>query len=481
MQLGFVIDQSRCIGCHACTVACKAENNVPVGDFRTWVKYVEKGSFPAVRRHFAVFRCNHCTNAPCVAICPVNALEKRTDGVVDIDRDACIGCRACMQACPYDAIYLDEDTGAIGKCHFCAHKTEKKLAPACVSVCPEEAILYGDIHDPDSRVGKLARSGKTTVRRPEQNTGPNVHYIEAEPLVLQPGAAVQAPGFLWSQRAPWRPEAWPSALPVAPNALVAYEPVHKVPWGPAVAIFLVVKGTAAGAAMLAPFVPLKPAFGPELLVLVFTTIATALLIEDLARPKLFLRLLLRPNKKSWLVRGAWVLMSFSAVEGLGFGARLLGIPAMADPLRWAGAVLGLAVAGYSAGLFAMCEGRDLWQSRLTLPRLLCQALSVGGAALIGLGATSLIPEVVTALLAFLSLSAAERYLPHKTENASQAAAFLREFRVRGVPPLAAVAVAALGTVVLGLTVPAFVPALVIAAVALEEHAWLRCGQLPPNS
>ena len=113
MQYGFVIDHDNCIGCHACTVACKSENDVPVGNFRTSVKYVEEGAFPAIKRHFLVQRCNHCTDAPCVTICPVNALEKREDGIVDIDRDACIGCRACMQACPYDAIYLNEDLGAV--------------------------------------------------------------------------------------------------------------------------------------------------------------------------------------------------------------------------------------------------------------------------------------------------------------------------------------------------------------------------------
>ena len=88
MQYGFVIDHERCIGCHACTVACKAENDVPVGDFRTWVKYTEQGVFPDVKRHFSVLRCNHCSDAPCVTICPVKALEKRDDGIVDIDRDA---------------------------------------------------------------------------------------------------------------------------------------------------------------------------------------------------------------------------------------------------------------------------------------------------------------------------------------------------------------------------------------------------------
>src|SRR5262245_35548807 len=168
MQYGFLIDHRRCIGCHACTVACKAENDVPVGSFRTWVKYQENGAFPAVRRHFAVLRCNHCTNAPCVAICPVTALSKERNGVVDIDRDVCIGCRACMQACPYDAIYLNEDSGAVEKCHFCNHRVSQGLEPACVIVCPEQAIVPGDLHDPESKISRLARELGSEVRRPEQ-------------------------------------------------------------------------------------------------------------------------------------------------------------------------------------------------------------------------------------------------------------------------------------------------------------------------
>src|SRR5204862_5428372 len=129
-QYGFVIDQRKCIGCHACTVACKAENDVPLGSFRTWVKYTEKGVFPEVKRHFSVLRCNHCDAAPCVTICPVNALTKRPDAIVDLDRDACIGCRACMQACPYDALSFNEDLGTTEKCHYCAHRTEVGLEPA---------------------------------------------------------------------------------------------------------------------------------------------------------------------------------------------------------------------------------------------------------------------------------------------------------------------------------------------------------------
>ena len=253
MQYGFVIDHRRCIGCHACTVACKQENDVPVGSFRTWVKYVEKGRFPEIRRHFAVLRCNHCTNAPCVTICPVNALEKRKDGIVDLDRDVCIGCRACMQACPYDAIYLNAELGAVEKCHFCAHRVEKGLEPACVIVCPEQAIIAGDLHDPNSKVAQMVVEHKTLQRRVEQKTGPNVHYVGVEPIALHPGAAERPPTYLWSERPKHKPEPWPASLPVIRDTRVTLDAGHKVEWGFGVAAYLVTKGIAAGAALLAPF------------------------------------------------------------------------------------------------------------------------------------------------------------------------------------------------------------------------------------
>src|ERR1043165_3941934 len=253
MKYGFLIDHDRCIGCHACTVACKAENEVPVGNFRTWVKYVEKGSFPAVRRHFAVLRCNHCDDAPCVTICPVNALEKRPDGIVDIDRDACIGCRACMQACPYDALYLNEDKGAVEKCHFCAHRVEKGLEPACVIVCPETAIIAGDLHDPKSKISQMVAAGETLLRRTEQNTGPNVHYKGALPEALSPGEPSRPSTYIWSDRPNRKPEAWPISLPVLKNTRVVLDAGHRVEWGWPVALYLVTKGIAAGAGVVGPF------------------------------------------------------------------------------------------------------------------------------------------------------------------------------------------------------------------------------------
>ena len=154
-NLGFVINHAACIGCQACTVACKAENEGPLGAFRTWVKYVEKGRYPNTRRRFAVLRCNHCDAAPCMTICPVTALYRRDNGIVDFDGGKCIGCKACLQACPHDALYLNPNTNTAEKCNFCAHRVELGLKPACEIVCPERAIISGDLDDPNSEISRL--------------------------------------------------------------------------------------------------------------------------------------------------------------------------------------------------------------------------------------------------------------------------------------------------------------------------------------
>ena len=166
----WVIDQTKCIGCHACTTACKSENHVALGVFRTWVKNVDVGTFPEVRRHFAVLRCNHCEDAPCVEICPVTAMYQRADGLVDFDESLCIGCKACMQACPYDAIYMDPDSNTAAKCNFCSHRVDEGLLPACVVVCPVEALLFGDMDDPASKVGRALKEQRVSVRRPDDRT-----------------------------------------------------------------------------------------------------------------------------------------------------------------------------------------------------------------------------------------------------------------------------------------------------------------------
>ena len=178
MNYGFVINNKTCIGCHACSVACKSENEVPLGVNRTWVKYVEKGEFPNTTRNFQVTRCNHCANPPCVRICPVTAMYQRTDGIVEFDPEVCIGCKACMQACPYDAIYIDPETHSAAKCHYCSHRTDLGLKPACVVVCPTESIIAGDLDNPQSYISRLIAREHVSVRKPEQGTAPNLFYIE---------------------------------------------------------------------------------------------------------------------------------------------------------------------------------------------------------------------------------------------------------------------------------------------------------------
>jgi Fe-S-cluster-containing dehydrogenase component len=486
VHYGFVIDQNACIGCHACTVACKAENDVPVGSFRTWVKYTERGKFPDVKRTFLVQRCNHCRDAPCVTICPVNALEKRPDGIVDVDRDACIGCRACMQACPYDALYLNDDLGAVEKCHFCAHRVDNGLEPACVTVCPVGAIIPGDLDDPESRVSLLAAGDGSRVRRPEQGTRPSVVYVGADETALRPGAAARPPMYLWSDRPPHKPESVPAG-PAA--ATVVLDVGHRVEWGKPIAIYLVTKGIAAGCAMLAPFAAalglrgLEARWWPEAIAIAMSLLTLGLLVEDLARPALFYRLLTRPNWKSWLVRGGVLLGAFTATAAGAMALRAARLETAAEALRAVTGLLGVGVAAYTAMLFAQCRGRDLWESPMMAPHLVVQAVMCGGATLLALAPASgpLAAVTMIATAAHIALSVAERFRRHPTGNAAQAAAFLGTVRLGPFRAWRDGLLAGAAGALLALVVPeaAIIP--VLAGLFLYEHAWVRAGQLPPLS
>ena len=197
-SFGFLIDNRKCIGCHACTVACKSEHEVPIGVDRTWVKYIEKGEFPNTRRLFTVMRCNHCEWAPCVTICPVTALYRRADGIVDFNYERCIGCKACMQACPYDALYIDPESNTAAKCNFCTHRLEVGLEPSCVVVCPERAIVAGDLDDPASEISRLISRFPVQVRKPEKGTKPKLYYIDGDEAALVPTAAKADGQYMWS-------------------------------------------------------------------------------------------------------------------------------------------------------------------------------------------------------------------------------------------------------------------------------------------
>jgi len=410
MNLAFVIDHRKCIGCHACSTVCKAENNVPLGVYRTWVKYVEKGQFPHTRRFFQVTRCNHCANPPCVRICPVAAMYQRPDGIVEFDPARCIGCKACMQACPYDAIYIDPESRTAAKCHFCAHRIEVGLAPACVVVCPEQAIIVGDLDDPDGEVARLLASQRVQVRKPEQGTRPKLFYIEAEESAIVPMAARTDGRMLWAEHpalahdgAGNPHDGWRGPIQIGPHrmadALVAsaaqprevYNVAHKVPWHWQVPAYLTTKAIGAGTFFLAaagvalgllPAIPLFTTVA-AFVALLFVGLTTGLLVWDLERPERFWTILIRPQRRSWLARGAFILIGFSAVGGLWFLGHLLRVPLLTHPLlTWIGVFLAGLSAVYTAFLFAQAEGRDLWQSPLLSWHLFVQGLTAGAATLL---------------------------------------------------------------------------------------------------
>ncbi len=172
-----VIDTRRCVGCMDCVVACKTENNVPEGFCRDWITTAVKGKFPHLKMEIRTERCNHCSNPPCVSCCPTGASHIHDQGgVILVTPEECIGCKACLASCPYDARFIHPD-GYASKCTFCIHRVEKGELPACVSVCPTHCMHFGDLDDPESEVSILLRENKHHSLLPEAGTKPNIFYL----------------------------------------------------------------------------------------------------------------------------------------------------------------------------------------------------------------------------------------------------------------------------------------------------------------
>jgi len=476
----FLIDNRNCIGCHACSVACKTEHEVPLGVARTWVKYVERGDFPETRRTFTVNRCNHCDDAPCVEICPTTALFKRRDGIVDFDRDQCIGCKGCMQACPYDAIYIDPQTDTAAKCNFCAHRVEVGLEPPCVTVCPTQAIVAGDMSDPTTKIAQLTGRHPVQVRKPEKGTRPRVFYLEADAASLVPSAAPPASEYMWADA----PQA--AALPAmpltddagAPRRSYGVKEQHRNSWGLRVSVYLWTKSLAAGALIVPALVSMTQGrAGVSTTALLFVLLALGvtgvLLISDLRQPQRFLWTLTRPQWRSWLVRGAYIITAYAGTVTLVLAARIGGVR-LPSVVLLVSVLLAVATAVYTAFLFGQAKGRDLWQSPLLGPHLLVQAI-VAGAALFQ-------PRLLLFALPLNGLLiAAEVWGHHASEDARRAAALI------GGHGLFTSGVLLVGHVV-PLMILWFVPGLTPLASSLAlvgllifEHLYVDCPQRIPLS
>lgn len=531
MKYGFIIDNRKCIGCHACTTACKSEHDVAIGVNRTWVKQVEKGTFPDTKRMFSVMRCNHCTDAPCVEICPTTALFIRNDGIVDFNNDRCIGCKSCMQACPYDALYIDPKTNTAAKCNYCAHRIDIGLEPACVNVCPEHAIISGDMDNPESEISKTLGRHQVTVRKPEKNTEPNVFYINGDQSSLNPTATDTSYEYFWNSQSKgvghFAKYAESKNKGVDLRAMVEqlngdsdeedtlYNPktvevlmnkerrVYDSPnkgtlWGWEVSAYVFTKAIAAGVFLVAFLATITnrvllsetmPGI-VALTSLVFLGITGILLVKDLDQPKRFLYVLLRPQFKSWLVRGAYAITSMGAFVTLWALSIYYGWDQLAKISFWGGAITAFITAIYTAFLFAQAKGRDFWQSPTLAMHMVVHSIMAGAAVCMLWGLTYEMSVDWEHFLRYLLMGsigfnlftmAVEMWIAHPTKDSKMVVKMIMRGRYQNhfwygvvifgnIIPLALLYMNELGLVA---------AILVLFGIYQTEHVWVQAPQKIP--
>lgn len=536
MKFGFIIDNRKCIGCHACTTACKSEHDVAIGVNRTYVKQVEKGEFPNTKRIFSVMRCNHCTNAPCVEICPVEALFTREDGIVDFDNNRCIGCKSCMQACPYDALYIDPDNNTAAKCNYCAHRVEVGRAPACVEVCPEHAIIAGDMENPHTEISYLLASQQVSVRKPEKGTEPNLFYIDGDFQSLNPEATDKSGPSLWNSQARGVGHYAKAAekmihtndevnllqMSIDNELQAAYQkketenpnyidvlngkarrvydtPDKGILWGWEVSAYVMTKAIAAGA-FLIPFLAIILGFevSPTAklwsagISLVFLALTGLFLVMDLDRPDRFLNVLFRPQWNSWLVKGGYTITVFGLLVTLWGGMTFFEIQIGETVLLWITAFFAILLAIYTAFLFAQAKGRDFWQSP-TLPLHMLVHSVMAGTAIFVIASLIFGNEswmgifkntMIVALIVNLFTLITELTITHPTTAAKTTVKMITGGRYKNLFWIGTVLVGNILPFILLIFFPGEIPTTVVAILVLvgiyfTEKIWVEAPQRIP--
>jgi formate-dependent nitrite reductase membrane component NrfD len=287
-----------------------------------------------------------------------------------------------MQACPYDALYIDPNNNTAAKCNFCAHRVEQNLEPACVIVCPTQAILAGDLDNSSSKTGAVIANRKTAVRKPEKGTIPKLHYVGIHEDLLHPTRLAKQNTLLFADR-----RDTPMTLGAfdAGQTREVYDVPHPAPWGWKIAAYLWTKSIAAGVLLVSALLmflgspnALSNIISP-VISLVAVAATLALLVFDLKRPDRFFYMLITPNFRSWLVLGGNILVVYGALAAawLFFGLSRSDVPAV---IVWPALALAIAAAAYSAFLFAQAKGRDFWRHKwFNAWQLVLQALIAGAA------------------------------------------------------------------------------------------------------
>jgi formate-dependent nitrite reductase membrane component NrfD len=387
------------------------------------------------------------------------------------------------------------------------------MQPACEVVCPTQAILSGDLDDSGSLISQMLSSNKTSVRKPEAQTKPKLYYINVNPSSITPTEQTHNNGYLWAEPQLHNLMADEQSLAAADTkARTTYDVAHDRPWGWKVSTYLWTKSISAGAFFVAALAMITGLGRANLwlsgtasayISLVFLIITLAFLVWDLKRPERFIYILLKPQWKSWLVLGGYILAGFGGLLTLWLISRWFNLSGLYQPLIWLGGIFAALSAIYSAFLFKQARGRVFWNSIFTPIHLLTQAMVAGSASLVVFSVISywlnwkffpepsdeyLLYEMLGALVAHGALMGGELFLPEDNIEKTRAQRFIKRGLFSKLFWGGAVAGGTIMPIILlatGLASFDFVglltALLALGGLFLWEHIWVQAGQAVPLS